>query len=84
MKNEPQESQEQTMPRRGQETIMDPWKHRSNKMKCKTCMWFVIKEGAVENLGRCRRHAPTMQGYPVVFSSDWCGDFKLDENKVKK
>ena len=31
--------------------------------------------------GRCRRHAPTMQGYPAVFGNDWCGDHKLDENK---
>lgn len=31
--------------------------------------------------GRCRRHAPTMSGYPAVFGNDWCGDHKLDENK---
>jgi len=53
----------------------DPWVHRSSMMSCGTCMWFVAK-GA---LGRCRRHAPTMSGYPVVFPSDWCGDHKLDE-----
>jgi hypothetical protein len=58
-------------------------------------MWFVLKEKLVskieptkdnehiiQNLGRCRRHAPTMSGYPAVFVSDWCGDHKLDENKV--
>jgi hypothetical protein len=33
-------------------------------------------------LGRCRRRCPTMNGYPVVFSNDWCGDHKLDENKI--
>jgi len=27
--------------------------------------------------GRCRRHAPTMTGYPVVFENDSCGDHKL-------
>ena len=32
--------------------------------------------------GRCRRHAPTMSGFPAVFGTDWCGDHKLDENKV--
>jgi hypothetical protein len=42
-------------------------------------MWHVPK-GV---LGRCRRHAPTMSGYPVVFENDWCGDHKLDEDKVK-
>ena len=68
----------------------DKWKHRSEKMKCKTCMWFVVKRAAREVLGdveelsaigRCRRHAPTMTGYPVVFEGDWCGDHKIDENK---
>ena len=66
----------------------DPWKHRSENMSCKTCMWFVKKEVAsnvadqVIFLGRSRRHAPTMNGYPAVFQDDWCGDHKLDENKL--
>ncbi len=74
----------------------DPWAHRSAKMRCATCMWFVPKErvvigaeGAVlkrESLpgpvGRCRRHAPTMSGYPVVFEHDWCGEHRLDEAKA--
>jgi len=63
----------------------DKWKHRSEKMRCKTCMWFILKGGTSEpgktiNIGRCRRHAPTMNGYPVVFDTDMCGDHKLDEN----
>lgn len=73
---------------------MDPWKHRSDGMRCKTCMWFVGKASGgsvtelagvkkpITHMGRCRRHAPTMNGYPVVFVNDWCGDHKLDENKV--
>lgn len=56
----------------------DPWKHRSEGMKCSTCMWFVLKG---LSLGRCRRHAPTMNGYPVVYPTDWCGDHKVGENK---
>ena len=62
----------------------DPWKHRSMGMKCLTCMWCVekeVKEGT-RRVGRCRRHAPTMNGYPVVFMDDWCGDHKIDEMKV--
>ena len=63
---------------------MDNWKHRDSGMKCFTCMWFAEKLRAVANddlrIGRCRRHAPTMNGYPVVFGTDWCGDHKLDEN----
>jgi hypothetical protein len=68
----------------------DPWAHRSAGMQCRTCMWFAEKvsqtpraetdtRGAV---GRCRRHAPSIAGYPVVFSTDWCGDHKLDESKA--
>jgi len=77
--------------------MSDNWKHRSDNMKCKTCMWFVPKvpvthlpsDGRMPisqfmetyDLGRCRRHCPTNSGYPVVFVNDWCGDHKLDENK---
>jgi len=69
---------------------MDNWKHRSKEMQCTTCMWFVMKEAQIQeastkgqpSLGRCRRHAPTMNGYPAVFGGDWCGDHKLDENKI--
>lgn len=66
----------------------DNWKLRSKSMMCETCMFFVPKipanyeEGVAYNLGRCRRHAPTMLGWPVMFTTDWCGDHKLDENKM--
>ena len=72
--------------------MSDLWKHRSTSIACKTCMWFApkitIMEGTIDtpnpsyDLGRCRRHSPTMNGYPVVFVNDWCGDHKLDENKI--
>ena len=52
----------------------DNWKHRSQTMRCRFCMYFVIKDGS---LGRCRKHAPTLDGWPAVFASDWCGDYKL-------
>ena len=51
-------------------------------------MWFVEKASQVDNpnagpvLGRCRRRAPTMGGFPVVFHYDWCGDHKIDEEKA--
>jgi len=98
----------------------DNWQHRSARMRCSTCMWYVVKctqirpspgsivvtppsggattlplGGAVsgdvretpepmemQQIGRCRRHAPTMNGYPAVFPTDWCGDHKLDEEKL--
>lgn len=55
----------------------DPWDH--NKLRCGSCMWFKPKTlGHV--LGRCRRRAPTLSGFPVVSSiSDWCGDHKIVE-----
>lgn len=66
----------------------DHWKHRSAGMRCTTCMWFVGKkhdgmaEGEDLRIGRCRRHAPSMGGYPAVKPDDWCGDHRLDENKM--
>jgi len=64
----------------------DPWAHRYEGLRCKTCMWFAPKRPAEPrvaiDIGRCRRHAPTMTGYPVVFVNDWCGDHKLNENAL--
>jgi hypothetical protein len=71
-----------------EQNIKDPWVHRANGMRCKTCIWYVRKFASDtkpvdrEEVGRCRRHAPTMSGYPVVYGTDWCGDHRLDENKV--
>jgi hypothetical protein len=87
MKREHREKQEHEM-----KNEKDPWAHRSAGMKCGTCMWFVKKERPIDPkapkndprgaLGRCRRHAPTMNGYPATFETDWCGDHKLDETKI--
>jgi hypothetical protein len=41
-----------------------------------------LKEEVNIKLGRCRRHAPTMSGWPVMFVTDWCGDHKLDERRI--
>lgn len=66
----------------------DPWQHRSAGMRCRTCMYAVWKEAidarpaGSKRVGRCRRHAPTMSGYPAIFEDDFCGDHKIDENKV--
>lgn len=68
--------------------IKDPWANRSSGMTCRTCIWFVAKEQSsitkpdAPIVGRCRRHAPTMGGYPVVYQTDWCGDHRIDENKI--
>ena len=66
----------------------DPWKHRSESMCCKTCMWAVEKVVNSNDpqgntwFGRCRKNAPTMSGYPAIFGNDWCGQHKLDETKI--
>ena len=62
----------------------DPWRHRSASMRCVTCMWFAgkVSDSGQIIIGRCRRHAPMMNGYPAVMPNDWCGDHKLDENKI--
>ena len=59
----------------------DNWQHRAKGMVCNTCISFVLK-APTKNFGRCRKHAPTMNGFPAVFDSDWCGDHKLDEGKL--
>lgn len=69
------------LPGTGPAPALDPWAHRAQHMRCASCMWFVLKEGGPK-LGRCRRHAPTLAGYPAVFDTDWCGDHKLDEARV--
>lgn len=76
----------------------DRWAHRSATMWCATCIYFVPKlvkatvdpgrtgpieiESQPSKLGRCRRHAPTLGGWPAVYLDDWCGDHKLDETKL--
>lgn len=69
----------------GQTAPTDPWAHRSLNMRCHSCMWYAPKAVTHQvgsQIGRCRRHAPTMSGYPVVYATDWCGDHKLDESRA--
>jgi len=65
----------------------DNWADKSTHC-CFTCMWFVPKQTFIPadmkvepnplgDLGRCRRHSPTLGGFPVVYESDFCGDHKL-------
>lgn len=55
---------------------------------CKTCKFYVEKiptntEKNYTIVGRCRRNAPSAgEGYPAVFPDDWCGQYRIDENKV--
>lgn len=55
----------------------DYWGNRNYQMTCGRCIYFLLKRSII---GRCKRHAPTNTGYPVVFVDEpGCGDFKLDE-----
>ena len=66
-------------------TKKDPWADRAGGMKCKTCVFYVVKASSSElsiEIGRCRRNAPTMKGYPVVYPTDWCGEHRMDEEKL--
>jgi hypothetical protein len=59
---------------------MDKW-DRKTGFCCETCAYYSPKDEAE---GRCRRHAPTMQGYPAVWAKDdWCGDHKRGGNPSK-
>lgn len=79
----------------------DPWKHRSEGMRCGTCVHYVRKSSAASpepcgggwkavrdhsepEIGRFCRRAPTMNGFPVVYPTDWCCDHRLDENKLNQ
>jgi len=57
----------------------DNWRNRNGTFCCRTCMFFVEKRGA---LGRCRRNAPTLNGWPVMYVDDWCGDHKIDADRL--
>ena len=59
---------------------MDKWDRKTN-FNCDSCMFYVPKTG---NPGRCRRLAPTMKGFPVVYgNAGWCGEHKIGSNPVR-
>jgi len=60
--------------------IKDRWDQITG-YNCGTCRYLSPKK---DDKGRCRRHAPTMSGYPVVYiNNDWCGDHKIGTNPHK-
>lgn len=55
--------------------------------RCRSCAFFAERSRSISNNatgspGRCRRHSPTLRGWPIVYSLDWCGDHKHDEGKL--
>jgi hypothetical protein len=70
------------------ESKADNWSDRETQMVCATCVFYVEKgkakrvcdsKSALKSFGRCRKHAPTLNGWPAMFDTDWCGDHKLDK-----
>lgn len=60
---------------------VDRWDEKTN-FCCRNCRFYSPK---ANDLGRCRRNAPTMGGFPVVFAEDdWCGEHKLGTNPHKE
>lgn len=47
---------------------------------CKRCMFYVPRLDSC--IGRCRRRAPTLSGWPIMYHESWCGDYRLDETKL--
>ena len=58
----------------------DNWDHSNDNMRCATCLWSHKK---TDGTLRCRAHAPTIRGFPVMFPTDWCGEHKLDGSKLQ-
>jgi hypothetical protein len=53
---------------------IDPW--LTSEPRCRTCKYHVASPDGNQK-GRCRRHAPTVEGYPMSYTDyDWCGDHK--------
>jgi len=59
----------------------DNWDHSNDNMRCATCLWSHRK---TDGTLRCRAHAPTTKGFPVMFNDDWCGEHKLDGRKMNR
>jgi len=62
-------------------TNKDNWKDKATGMVCSTCTNYAPKN---EFIGRCRRNAPTMKGFPAVFPTDWCGEHKMNDALVEE
>jgi hypothetical protein len=63
--------------------LPDNWSDNST-CKCQTCRFYVLKASSgTRPIGRCRRRCPVVEiGYPAVYPTDWCGEHKIDENKI--
>lgn len=47
-------------------------KHK--EQSCQSCQFYLAEW---PNAGRCRIRAKTVNGFPVVECSEWCGEWKM-------
>jgi len=55
--------------------------------RCNTCKWYGEKgvRKILTIAGRCRKRAPTIEGFPIVVGADIaCGDWKEDYLKEEE
>jgi hypothetical protein len=47
---------------------------------CAYCYYFYDQSDDDDAIvrGQCRRHAPTINGWPIVTERAWCGDWATD------
>jgi len=70
-------------PTSAKEYAKNPWDSLTGYC-CATCR-HAVPGANIPNEGRCRRNAPTMDGYPVVMlDSDFCGQHKIGTNPLKE
>jgi len=54
----------------------DNWTDINIQRVCETCMSYIEF--------RCRKHAPTINGFVPVYPTDWCGDHRLSKDTMKQ
>jgi len=50
---------------------------------CGTCRFWKSKEPHPDLVGKCHRNAPTMEGFPVVLSDEWCGQHGFSSRYIR-
>ena len=70
----------------GEEAVIAYFDQEGEQMRCGNCVWWAAEQvrtnaGAQNGpAGRCRRHAPTANGWPGVRVDECCGEHKRNEH----
>jgi hypothetical protein len=51
--------------------------HRPPRPTCQTCDHFGPRLDALEGHGECRKSAPSLDGFPPMPATGWCGDHEI-------